>query len=185
MFERFSSAARQAVVLARSEAVQAGGAAIGCEHLLLALLSERHGTAGQALAAAGLDLADLRARVAGMTAGHEPLDSEALASLGIDLGTVRRATEAAFGRGALECAARSPRSGRALGGLPMTAEAKKSLQLALRCAARMRQREITTANLLIGIIDQGDNAALTLMTAVGAEPASVRADVLTRMTAAA
>ncbi len=183
MFERFSSGARQTVVLARSEAVQAGADAIGCEHLLLALLHDRHSVAGQALAGAGLDLDGLRARVT--TADREPLDAEALASLGIDLDTVRRATEAAFGRGALERAARSPRTGRTLSGMPMTPEAKKSLQLALRCAVRLRQREIATAHLLIGIIDQKDNAAVRLLAEAGADPASLRADVLAKITAAA
>jgi ATP-dependent Clp protease ATP-binding subunit ClpA len=173
VFERFSSGARQTVVLARSEAVQAGADAIGCEHLLLALLHDRHSVAGQALAGAGLDLDGLRARVT--TADREPLDAEALASLGIDLDTVRRATEAAFGRGALERAARSPRTGRTLSGMPMTAG----------CAVRLRQREIATAHLLIGIIDQKDNAAVRLLAEAGADPASLRADVLAKITAAA
>lgn len=186
MFERFSVSARHAVVLARSEAVQAGGNAIGCEHLLLALLNERHGAAGQALTAAGLDLTELRARVAAGTDGDRgPLDGEALASLGIDLDAVRRATEAAFGRGALERAARPPRTGRTPGGMHLTAEAKKSLELALRRTVGVRQREITTGHLLIGIIDQKENTALRLLAAAGADAASLRADVLARLTAAA
>jgi ATP-dependent Clp protease ATP-binding subunit ClpA len=186
MFERFSVSARHAVVLARDEAVRAGGNAIGCEHLLLALLNERHGAAGQALTAAGLDLTDLRARVAtGMDGARKPLDAEALASLGIDLDTVRRATEAAFGRGALDRAARPPRTGRTPGGLHLTADAKKSLQLALLGTVRVGQREITSGQLLIGIIDQKENTALRLLAAAGVDAASLRADVLARLTTAA
>jgi ATP-dependent Clp protease ATP-binding subunit ClpA len=189
MFEGFSQAARQAVVVARSEAVRTGQPAIGCEHLLLALLSEQQAAAGQALAAAGLDLDNLRARVAAektATDGDgDPLDAEALASLGIDLDTVRRAADAAFGRGALDRVAPGPSTGRGRGRKRMTAEAKKSLQLALQSAVALRQRQITTGHLLIGIIDQKDNAALRLLADAGADAGALRADVLARIAAAA
>ncbi len=189
MFEGFSGAARQAVVVARAEAVRAGQPAIGCEHLLLALLIEQRGAAGQALTAAGLDLASLRAQVAAATkdtdGDDDPLDAEALASLGIDLDTVRRATDAAFGRGALDRAAPDPASGRARGRKRMTPEAKKSLQLALQAAVALRQRQISTGHLLIGIIDQKDNAAVRLLAGAGADAGALRADVLARIAAAA
>jgi ATP-dependent Clp protease ATP-binding subunit ClpA len=191
MFEEFSVAARQAVVVARSEAMRAGQPTIGCEHLLLALLSEPHGAAGQALTAAGLDLADLRTQVAAGTMGtrsdgdSETLDAEALASLGIDLDTVRRAADAAFGRGALDRAAPGRPAVRALGRRRMTAGAKKSLQLALHSAVALRQRQITTGHLLIGIIDQKDNAALRLLAEAGADAGALRADVLARIASAA
>ena len=187
MFEGFSQAARQVVVVARTEAVRTGQPAIGCEHILLALLVE-HGAAGQALTAAGLDLNDLRAREAGKAPADgddDPLDAEALASLGIDLDTVRRAADAAFGPGALDRVAPGPSAGRARGPRRMTAEAKKSLQLALQAATALRQRQITTGHLLIGIIDQKDNAALRLLADAGADAGALRADVLARMAAAA
>ena len=188
MFEGFSQAARQVVVVARTEAVRTGQPTIGCEHMLLALLTE-HGAAGQALTAAGLDLHDLRARVAaGKTAtdgDDDPLDAEALASLGIDLDTVRRAADAAFGRGALDRVAPGTSADRARGRKRMTAEAKKSLQLALQSAVALRQRQITTGHLLIGIIDQKDNAALRLLADAGADAGALRADVLARIAAAA
>jgi ATP-dependent Clp protease ATP-binding subunit ClpA len=189
MFERFSGAARQAVVVARSEAMRIGQPTIGCEHLLLALLSEQRSAAGQALTATGLTLDDLRARVAAgkpATDGEDdPLDAEALASLGIDLDTVRRAADAAFGRGALDRVAQGPSASRARGSRRMTAEAKKSLELALKSAVALRQREISTGNLLIGIIDQKDNAALRLLAGAGTDTGALRADVLARMAAAA
>jgi ATP-dependent Clp protease ATP-binding subunit ClpA len=192
MFEGFSDAARQAVVVARSEAMRAGQPTIGCEHLLLALLIEQRGAAGQALTAAGLNLADLQAQVAARATGTDgtdgddgPLDAEALASLGIDLDTVRRAADAAFGRGALDRAAPAPSTGWTLGRKRMTAEAKKSLQLALQATVALRQRQITTGHLLVGIIDQQDNAALRLLTEAGADAGALRADVLARIAAAA
>jgi ATP-dependent Clp protease ATP-binding subunit ClpA len=187
MFERFSSDARQATIAAQHEALRAGQHSIGCEHLLVALVTDRHSAAGQAAAAAGLVSADLRARIAAEPdAGTEPLDAQALASLGIDLDTVRRAVEGAFGAGALDrgAAARSW-PGRLLGVTRLTADAKKSLELALRSAVSLRHRQLNSGHLLIGIIDQGDNAGLRVLAAAGADASALRSDVLDRITAAA
>ena len=66
-----------------------------------------------------------------------------------------------------------------------TAEAKRALELALRAAVALRHRELTGGHLLIGIIDQGRNGALDLLSAVAVTPAALRADVITRLTEAA
>jgi ATP-dependent Clp protease ATP-binding subunit ClpA len=183
MFERFCQDARRAVVRAREEAAVAGQGEIGCEHLLLGLLAEP-GPAAAAMTAAGLELTALRSRLP--QAGREEpdtLDADALASVGIDLDQVRRAAEATFGPGALDRArrARSRRPGR----MRLTAEAKKALELALRAAVELRHRELTGGHLLIGIIDQGHNGALELLSAFAASPAALRADVITRLAEAA
>jgi ATP-dependent Clp protease ATP-binding subunit ClpA len=181
MFERFGTDARRAVVAAHDEARRAGHDTIGCEHLLLALVTDRHSIAGQAAAAAGLDAVGLRAQIPGAA---PPLDAEALASLGIDLDTVRRAVEAAFGPGALDRGPR-PRPGRRAGHLPISREMKKSLELALRCAVGLKDRGIGPGHLLLGIIDQGDNAALRALAGAGVDARAVRLDLIARMTAAA
>ena len=67
----------------------------------------------------------------------------------------------------------------------VTADAKKALELALRTAVRLRQREISGGHLLIGIIDHGDNGALDLLAAFAVDVAGLRADVLARLAAAA
>jgi ATP-dependent Clp protease ATP-binding subunit ClpA len=183
VFERFHQDARRVVVRARHEAALAGQGCIGCEHLLLALLAEP-GLAAAALTAAGLDLPVLRARLPGPSReGPDPLDADALASVGIDLDQVRRAAEAQFGPGALGRArsAQARRPGR----MRFTPAAKKALELAVRAAVGGRRREITGAHLLIGIIDQGRNGALDLLAATGADAATLRADVVRRLTAAA
>jgi len=64
-------------------------------------------------------------------------------------------------------------------------DAKKALELAVRAAVGRRHREITGAHLLIGIIDQGHNGALDLLAAAGADAATLRADLLRRLDAAA
>jgi ATP-dependent Clp protease ATP-binding subunit ClpA len=183
MFERFRQDARRAVVRAREEAAVAGQGEIGCEHLLLGLLAEP-GPAAAAMTAAGLELTALRSRLP--QAGREEpdaLDADALASVGIDLDQVRRAAEATFGPGALDRArrARARRPGR----MRLTAEAKKALELALRAAVGLRHRELTGGHLLIGIIDQGHNGALDLLSEFAASPAALRADVITRLAEAA
>lgn len=63
MFERFTRSARQVVVLAQKEAAALRHNYIGTEHLLLGLLAEGEGIAAQALAGAGLSLADAREEV--------------------------------------------------------------------------------------------------------------------------
>src|ERR1022692_2622246 len=196
MFERFGKDTRRTVVRARHEAVRAGADQIGCEHLLIGLLAEP-GPATQALAAAGLPITELRAQLPGgpvarqdpLDAGPanpDPLDAEALAAVGIDLDSVRRATDAAFGPGALDRARSGVARGRARATphVSLTDDAKRSLELALRSTIRLQQSSISTGHLLIGMLDQADNAALDILTAAGVDLAAVRADVAARLTAA-
>jgi ATP-dependent Clp protease ATP-binding subunit ClpA len=183
VFERFTQDAKDVVVRARHEAVRAGRTQIGCEHMLLGLLAEP-GPAAAALTAAGVELTALRAAMPrGSQPDPDPLDADALASVGIDLDTVRRATDAAFGPGALDRA--GPGRARRPGRMRFTADAKKVLEGALRTAARLRHRQLSAAHLLIGIIDQGDNAALGLLAAAGVNAAGLRADLLARLAEAA
>jgi ATP-dependent Clp protease ATP-binding subunit ClpA len=186
MFERFDKNARRAVARGKHEAVRAAQDHIGCEHLLLGIFAEE-GQAAQALTAAGLEISALRTHLSGRTAaGAEPLDAEALASLGIDLDAVRRATDTAFGAGALDRAADARRGRRRQAfGPSFTPEARKTVELALRATVRMKQPSISTGHLLTGIIDQGHNAGLDLLAAAGVDVAALRADVLRRMSAAA
>ncbi|HEV2993943.1 MAG TPA: Clp protease N-terminal domain-containing protein [Acidimicrobiia bacterium] len=65
MFERFTDAARQVVVLAQDEARGLGDAAIGEEHLLLALLRQGDNPAARALHRAGVQLEAARETVRG------------------------------------------------------------------------------------------------------------------------
>jgi ATP-dependent Clp protease ATP-binding subunit ClpA len=183
VFERFHQDARRVVERARHEAALAGQGQIGCEHLLLGLLAEP-GLAAAALTAAGLDLPALRDRLPRPSqAQPDPLDAEALASVGIDLDQVRRAAEARFGPGALGRA--GPAQARRPGRMRFSMDAKKALELAVRAAVVRRHREITGAHLLIGIIDQGHNGALDLLAGTGADAATLRADLLRRLDAAA
>jgi ATP-dependent Clp protease ATP-binding subunit ClpC len=63
MFERFTSQARRAVVLAQEEAASLDHNYIGTEHLLLGLLHEGNGAAARALASADIALTPAQGEV--------------------------------------------------------------------------------------------------------------------------
>jgi ATP-dependent Clp protease ATP-binding subunit ClpA len=183
VFEKFRHDTRGAVIRARGEAIRAGQDQLGCEHLLLGLLAEP-GPAASAMTQAGLDVSGLRERLPRADQPHsDPLDTDALASVGIDLDQVRRAADAAFGPGALDRAARSRTRGP--GRMRLTADASQALALARKAASASRHREITGAHVLLGIIDQGRNGALVMLDACAVDQALLRADVLSRLSAAA
>ena len=178
MFEKFAYQAKQAVAAAMTEARASGTSRIGCDHLLIGLAQARSGPAADSLAAAGLDLERLRA-LAEPQPASDPLDAEALATIGIDLDAVRQAAESAFGPGALDRkGARTPHKSARAG---MTPDARKAIELALRATRASHHRSISSGHLLIGIIDQGDNAAIAMLTSAEVRPAQVRADVMRRM----
>jgi ATP-dependent Clp protease ATP-binding subunit ClpA len=181
MLERFEPAARQALISARSYASQARQPKVRTEHVLLGLLTEP-GLAADTLTAAGLRPDELKSRMrrGGHIAEAGGLDAEALALLGIDLDAVRRATDAAFGRGALDVVAPA---GRKL--LPTSDDTREMLVRAVREAQRTGSRHVTTGHMLIGILDQKTNGALTLVAEAGADVAALRADVIRRMAKAA
>jgi ATP-dependent Clp protease ATP-binding subunit ClpA len=115
MFERFTKEACVVVVLAQEEARRMQHPLIGIEHLLLAMLTSDGGPGAHALRERGLDAADVRRRVAALAGTpDDDLDEAALATIGIDLEEVRRATEASFAELSAD-ARRIPRSMRCAG----------------------------------------------------------------------
>jgi hypothetical protein len=63
LFHRFTARARRSVALAQEEAALLKHNYVGTEHILLGLLREGEGVAGQALAALGIRIDDVRAQV--------------------------------------------------------------------------------------------------------------------------
>jgi ATP-dependent Clp protease ATP-binding subunit ClpA len=196
MFERFTDQARAVVVGAQEQARRLGHNYIGCEHLLLALVS-----GGSEIAA------DLRAR--GITAERvEPavaaivgrgrfdaLDREALASIGIDLDTVRQKVESAFGPGALRTQTRRPRGrlGRRFGRrgrcettpgrsghIPFTPRAKKALELSLRQSLSLGCREIRPEHLALALTSMRDGTVPRILAALGIAPARLHTEIADR-----
>jgi len=178
MFEKFAGNTRRAVAYALQEAHRSGTSRIGCEHLLIGLAHDRSGPAADALTDAGLSVSRLRRLMPGQPA-PDLLDAGALASIGIDLDAVREAAEQSFGPGALDRPGRS----RATGSVRtrLTSDAKTAIELATRAAVANKSRTISSGHVLIGIIDQGSNDAIAMLTAAELRPADLRADVARRL----
>lgn len=152
MFERFTESARRVVVIAQEEARMAGDPCIDGAHLLVGI-AEAPGPGRLALEGTGVGLPDLRRAVREVGDPEtEPLDEDALAALGIDLGTVRQAAEAVFGTGALDARRRWGRRRAPRGHIPFTANSKKALELSVRAAVRHGDKAIDTRHVLLGLL---------------------------------
>jgi ATP-dependent Clp protease ATP-binding subunit ClpA len=158
VFERFTDAARDAVVQAQERARETGAPSIGTPHLLV----------GAAPGVPGLAREPLEAAMAGAS------DAAALASIGIDLEEVRRRAEDAFGPGALS-RGRGRRARRPCGGaLPFTPTAKAALEGALREAVAHGDRHIAAGHIVLGVLRTEDPAALEVLRRAGLDPGHVR-----------
>jgi hypothetical protein len=122
-----SQHAARVLDLAWEEADRFGHRYLGPEHLVLGVLADGASGASRVLAARGVDLAAARVALSrladrGVVPRPRPSDAELLGSLGIDLETVRRATEQAFGRTAVGWAIREATRarGRGVGRVPRT-----------------------------------------------------------------
>ncbi len=160
MFERFTSEARETVVLAQDEARVLRHDRVGTEHLLLALLRLDTPTTA-VLRRHGLDHAEVAEAVAAHLGGDD-LDAEALRTLGIDLDAVRDVAEATFGPGALD-APRRGRQPRSPAHIPFSSRAKKVLELSLREALAMRARTITDGHIVLGLLREGQGLAAKVL----------------------
>jgi ATP-dependent Clp protease ATP-binding subunit ClpA len=193
MFERFTNEARETVIRARREAMESGPDPIGTHHLLLALASPEAGLAHEVLRGAGLDERRIRAEIVRLAGtpnralGAE--DAAALRTIGIDLDSVLARIEESFGPDALRTVGevpaeetlrrRSHRVGR------FTPRARKVIELALREAIRLRDRQIGGEHLLLGLIREGDGLACRILVDNGIALDDLRSALLARRERAA
>jgi ATP-dependent Clp protease ATP-binding subunit ClpA len=150
MFERFTDEARRVVSESRQLAITRGDDRIGPLHMLSAL-STGDSVAARVLSEHGVDSASV-ARLLGPARGGEP-DTEALASIGIDLDEIRRKAEETFGTGALDRF--TTRGGTSLnwrGRSALTDDAKSVLALALKEAVGLHHNYIGSGHLLLGLL---------------------------------
>ncbi|MEU4835901.1 Clp protease N-terminal domain-containing protein [Streptosporangium sp. NPDC023615] len=151
MFESFTAGARDTIAIhAPAEARRRGDRRVGTEHLLLAVLHDP-----AAAGPLGLDVENVRSALAA-------LDEAALRAIGIDPRGVERAPVPVPSKR-----------------LPLTSGAKAALSRALTTARRTRPRQVTSAHLLIGLLD-GDRAdpATGVLLELGVDRAAVRAQLL-------
>jgi ATP-dependent Clp protease ATP-binding subunit ClpA len=168
MFERFTRAARVAVVLAQEEARELRTREITPQHLLLGVLQAADNDLAGLLSGYGLTTDVVRARLieaAPTTDDSFDEDAEALRAIGIDLRAVRDSVARTFGADVFEEALpRSGRRRRRRGHTPFSRAAKKCLELAVREALAHKDNEIACAHLLLGIMRSGDKPAVGLVT---------------------
>jgi ATP-dependent Clp protease ATP-binding subunit ClpA len=149
MFERFTKRARVVVVLAQEEARDVRAARISPQHLLAALLTDSESVAVRVLGDLGASPVRLRevlGRRSATTAGLDESEVEALRSIGIDAEEVVRRVERELG-------APLPDAGRwTAAHIPFDKGAKKVLELALREAIALGDKEIGTEHVLLGLI---------------------------------
>ncbi|MDQ3781945.1 MAG: hypothetical protein M3349_03285, partial [Actinomycetota bacterium] len=136
MFERFSMAARTVVKAAVAEAERRDDPRIGTEHLLIAVLGAPLTVDRRALGALDTTGEALRSLLG-------TLDTEALASVGVAVGTQRSAVRSEF-----------PSRRRHL---PFTQGARDTLRKALREAVDLWQRSIGPEHLLLGLLHLADS----------------------------
>jgi ATP-dependent Clp protease ATP-binding subunit ClpA len=200
MFERFTDAARAAVVGAQAEARSLGHSWIGTEHLLLALLADPATPVAQVLGRIGVTHDGVRDQVLRELGAAPHLDDgAALRDLGIDLDAVRQRVEERFGPGALDAShggSARPRRRLALrrrrrpaarcgpGHLPFSSRAKKALELALRESLSLGSREIDSGHLALGIL-RCDGLATRAVTRLGVSTDDARVVLLDQLGRAA
>lgn len=155
MFERFTGNARQLTIGAQQIARETHADRIEAVHLLLAVFDGADTATIDRLHAVGLTAARLREAAVGGPDGDAD-DSRLLGAIGIDVDRIRRAIDGRFGDGAFDAAGTGDRSSRRRGHIPFAKGAKKSLELSLREALRLKDNRIDTAHVVLGILRTDD-----------------------------
>jgi ATP-dependent Clp protease ATP-binding subunit ClpA len=176
MFERFTDDARSVVTGAQRHAAALHHGWIGTEHLLLGLFEDPDGRAARLLAGWDVRAEWVTGEIERIIGRGEPdLDADALATLGIDLDTVRERVERTFGAGALSGRRRRRCGVLPRGALPFTRRAKKVLELSLREAIAMGDHFIGGEHVLLGIAREGEGVGAMILRSRGVDRAAVRA----------
>jgi ATP-dependent Clp protease ATP-binding subunit ClpA len=150
MFERFTAEARTAVVGAYEHADTLHHGHIAPEHLLLGVADQPAGA--RLLQRLGIEPAGLHDLIASRRE-PDALDQDALAAMGINLDTIRARVEERFGPGALDRppARRRCRRGGIARHMPFSPQAKKVLELSLREAIALGDRHLGPEHLLLAL----------------------------------
>jgi len=138
-FDKFTERARHVLTLAQEEALGFNHNYIGTEHLLLGLVREGDGVA-----------------------------AKVLASMGVELQSVRSAVELIIGRGD------SPVEGE----MALTPRAKKVIEFTVDEARGLGKDHIGTEHLLLGLIREGEGIAAGVLESLGVSLDRARAAVL-------
>jgi ATP-dependent Clp protease ATP-binding subunit ClpA len=169
VFERFAEPASLVMCRAYEESDRLRHDYVGPEHVLVGLARQEDSRAAAILAGSGLGPDAIRAGLDHLVAaGALPApwrnQADLLASVGIDLAAVRRATEETFGADAVCAASRRARSRSWLRAAPMVSVGpvgllsgkalltKRAFELARQAADGLGQHEVATEHLLAGVL---------------------------------
>ncbi|MGP4018606.1 Clp protease N-terminal domain-containing protein [Saccharopolyspora sp. 5N708] len=177
MFEKFTSATRQAVIRALREAEQHKAPEVTEEHLLLALVADPTTTASRLLAEHDVhrDTVTSAYERARRLGGLSDSDAEVLRELGIDLHNVVANIERSLGVDALSEQPRKPRRF-FKSHTPFSAGGKRLLEATLREAVELRDRHLNNEHLLLALL-HGNGIAAELLRRHGMTYQTVRAAV--------
>ncbi len=142
MFERYNDKARQVIIGSHEEARRLDHRYIGTEHLLLGLIGEKTGTAGQALQA-----------------------------LGVELETARAQVEQIIGRGepAPPSSGQTPSGHTPSGHMPFTPRTRSVLELAANQAAQLGRDHVGTEHLLLALLREGGGVGAQILARSGVD----------------
>lgn len=147
-FGKFTPRARTVVVAAQEAASITGGAEISLGHLVLGLLSEADGLAGQLIVEQGVTLADIA--------------NAALTAVGGDATAAPEALKAATAAGKMS------------GLIPFGADAKKALELTFREALRLGHNYIGTEHILLAVLELENGTGILSDAGLRKEPIETR-----------
>ncbi|WP_143268478.1 Clp protease N-terminal domain-containing protein [Amycolatopsis vastitatis] len=190
MKRAFDDDARRIVGRAQQQARALGHRGIGCEHLLFAV-AESADPAGAVLREHGLTPAHVseqtRRLLSGTATVFDTLDGDALATLGIDLQTVRRTVEATFGPEALRPVRPSPRRRwyrrrprRPGGHLPVTGRAQRCLDAAAHEAKRAGSTAVDATTLAVAVVTADGGLVPRIVRSTGVPAEALRTAILRR-----
>ena len=95
--------------------------------------------------------------------------AQTLKSLGVHLSEARTEVEKIIGRG----------SGFVAAEIPFTSRTKRLLELAVKEADQLEDKEITTKHLLLGLIREGEGVAVRVLERMGVDLSQIRSEVIT------
>ncbi|MFI5605762.1 Clp protease N-terminal domain-containing protein [Amycolatopsis sp. NPDC051903] len=171
MFERFTQDARMAVVEAQIVAREAGAREIELTDVLAGLARTENGSALRVLQELGVSREDVLAELDRVRrrGGISDADVEALTEFGIDVEQIVERIEETHGPGALAGGGRRGKRGH----IPFAADAKRTLELSLREALKLGDKQLRQEHILLALTQQ-KGPVPDLLAARGVDYVSVR-----------
>jgi ATP-dependent Clp protease ATP-binding subunit ClpA len=169
---RLDRAGERYIVAGAAEARRLGHSYVGTEHVLLALTRNPHGGAARILGQLGVTHADIKGSKCLAQLWAPRIDPDALATLGIDLETVRERLEETFGPRALEQTRAGMLDPIGTGIQCVMPRLKRALENA---ADRAGEGPLLDEHVLLGMLGVSDSIAARVLAELGVNLATAEA----------